>query len=167
MTGGIQGGVEAKAQASLSLELKKGVFTGTMNPATLGLDLVARIFFSTSPAIPKWLLEYVPEYVDGVEVKNGSLYYKIGQINIFIAKTPSYSLSFDMRKGQFNYLGAKGQYSAVLNPEIKAALKEVKDGIVEAAEWCNKNLNPLEWAKAGVEWVGDVAEDVGLSLIHI
>jgi len=141
--GGIQGGPELIGKASLSLGVQKAILKAKMSPATLNIDMSARIYLETP--IPNYILSYVPEFVSSIQVSGSTLYYPLGRVNVLVASTPSYSLTFDIAKGKYNYTGAVGKYSIDLNPKVKAYIKETKDAISDAAQTALDYVNPMTY----------------------
>ena len=64
------------------------------------------------------VLEWITEDSSSMRSSGTTLYYKLGSINIFVLKTPNYSITFDMSKGKFINPKRGGSYSATLNKSI-------------------------------------------------
>jgi hypothetical protein len=141
--GGIQGGPELVATASLSLGVEKAILKASVNPVTLNIDMSAQIYLETP--IPNYILAYIPDFVPSIKVVGTTLYYPLGRVNVLVASTPCYSLTFDIAKGEYNYTGAVGKYSIDLNPEVKAYIKETKDAISGAAQTALDYVNPMTY----------------------
>jgi len=141
--GGIQGGPELDGKASISLGVKSAVLKASMVPATLNIDMSARLYLETP--IPNRILSHVPDYVSKITVSGQNLYYPLGRINVLIVTTPSYAFTFDVIKGEYNYTGAVGKYNIDINPKVLQFIKEVKEGIEYAAQKVMDKLNPTKW----------------------
>jgi hypothetical protein len=141
--GGIQGGVSLNGKGSISMELKNYKLSGTLGKTNLNVKMVAELYLDTP--LPKSILGYVPDYVPSIKVRGSRLLYPIGSVNILLVKTPSYTLSFDLSKGEFRNRGAQGQYVFYLHPRVKRYLKDVVDGIEQAADSVVDAMNPLTW----------------------
>jgi hypothetical protein len=152
--GGIQGGPQLSGSAAISLGLKHGVMTGSMVPAQLNIDLVARYYLQLPSIVPDAFFKEVPRWIPGTSASasQNTIYLSAGEpVNMFIMTTPSYDLSFDMVKGKFKYLGSNGKYFIQLHPAVKRQLSEMVDGIKAAAERLEKKYNPIEAIKR-IDW---------------
>ena len=141
--GGVQGGPEINALASLSFSFKNAVIHAKVVPATIDIDMAARLYLETP--IPNRILKYVPAYLASTSVIEQTIYYPLGRLNILTATTPGYTLTFDMVNEKYAYIGSSGKYNIEVNPKVKAYLKDVKEAIEEAAQSVLDAANPTNW----------------------
>lgn len=141
--GGVQGGPSIDALASLSFSFKNAVVHAKVVPATLNIDMSARLYLETP--IPNRILKYVPAYLSSTSVVEQTIYYPLGRLNLLTATTPGYTLTFDMVNKKYAYIGASGKYTIGIHPKVKAYLKDVKEAIEEAAQSVVDTVNPTNW----------------------
>lgn len=141
--GGVQGGPEINALASLSFSFKNAVVHAKVVPVTVDIDMSARLYLETP--IPNRILKYVPAYLENTSVVEETIYYPLGRINIITATTPGYTLTFDLVNKKYAYIGSSGKYNIEINPKVKAYLKDVKEAIEEAAQSVVDTVNPTNW----------------------
>lgn len=141
--GGVQGGPQINALASLDFSFRNAVVHAKVVPATIDIDMSARLYLETP--IPNRILKYVPVYLTSVSVVEETIYYPLGRINILTATTPGYTLTFDMVNKKYAYIGSSGKYNIEVNPKVTAYLKDVKEAIEEAAQSVIDAVNPTNW----------------------
>ncbi|BDS15087.1 hypothetical protein [Aureispira anguillae] len=142
--GGVEGGPEINALASIELSSKNAVIQGTVVPITVDIDMSARLYLETP--IPNHILKYVPAYLASTSVVQQTIYYPLGRINLLTATTPGYSLTFDLVKKEYAYIGTTGgKYDISVNPKVKAYIKETKEAIEQAAQSVVDAVNPTNW----------------------
>lgn len=142
--GGIEGGPEINALASIELGAKDAVIHGKIVPITVDIDMSARLYLETP--IPNHILKYVPAYLASTSVVKQTIYYPLGRLNLLTATTPGYKVTFDLVKKEYAYLGTTGEkYSLSVHPKVKAYLKEIKEAIEEAAQSVVDAVNPANW----------------------
>jgi len=152
--GGVQGGPEIKAAASLQFSFKNAIVHAKVIPVTIDIDMSARLYLETP--IPNRILKYVPAYLSNTTVSGQSLFYPLGRLNVLTATTPGYTLTFDIVDKKYSYIGASGKYTLAVHPKVKAYLKEAQEAIIAAAQSVldaldptNLDLNPFDedgWA---------------------
>ena len=141
--GGVQGGPEVNASASLEFSFKNAVVHAKVVPVTIDIDMSARLYLETP--IPNRILKYVPAYLSSTTVIDETLYYPLGRINVLTATTPGYTLTFDMVNKKYAYIGSSGKYNIDVHPRVKAYLKDAKEAIEEAAQSVLDAVNPTNW----------------------
>lgn len=141
--GGVQGGPEISASASLSFSFKNAVIHAKVVPVTIDIDMSARLYLETP--IPNYILKYVPVYLTSTSVIEETIYCSLGRINILTATTPGYTLTFDIVNKKYAYIGSSGSYNIDASPKVKAYLKDVIEAIEEAAQSVMDTVNPTNW----------------------
>lgn len=141
--GGVQGGPEINAFASLGFSFQNAVIHAKVVPVTIDIDMSARLYLETP--IPNRILKYVPAYLSSTSVVEQTIFYPLGRINILTATTPGYTLTFDMLNKKYAYIGSSGKYNIDVNPKVKAYLRDVKEAIEEAAQSIIDTVNPTNW----------------------
>ncbi|CAA6806208.1 MAG: Unknown protein [uncultured Aureispira sp.] len=141
--GGVQGGPEINASASLQFSFKNAVIHAKVVPVTIDIDMSARLYLDTP--IPTRILKYVPAYLSSTTVVGQSLFYPLGRLNVLTATTPGYTLTFDLVNKKYSYIGASGKYNVSVHPKVKAYLKDAKDAILEAAQSVLDAVDPTTW----------------------
>lgn len=141
--GGVQGGPEINALGTLSFKFKNAVVYGEVTPGTIDIDMAARLYLETP--IPNRILKYVPAYLSSTSVVDQTLYRPLGRLNILTATTPKYTLTFDMVNKKYAYIGSSGKYSIDVSPKVKAYLEDVKHAIKEAAQSVVDAVDPTNW----------------------
>jgi len=141
--GGVKGGPSMTGEAGINLVYESPLFKAILDSATLTVDMVAELYLGIPDFVPDILLEKTADWISGLEFEDSrsEFSYEFARINILVVRTPSYSLSFNLDRGQFRYHGAVGSYDIDLNDDVKQLIKDIKDSIVSATEY----LNPLNW----------------------
>ncbi len=141
--GGVQGGPTMTGKGAIGITYKKAKLIAIMDSARLDVDMVAELYLRVPDFIPDVLLEYPADWISGLDFNDSKsqFEYEFGRITILVVRTPSYSLSFNLTRGEFKYHGAVGDYDVDLNEDIKQLIKDIKEAIVKATDY----LNPLNW----------------------
>ena len=71
-------------------------------------------------------------------------------MNIFVIKTPVYSIGFQL--SNWKYLGAspKGNWQCEMHPDLKAHFKKAYEALTDVGTWAKKGMGKL------VDFAGDV-----------
>jgi hypothetical protein len=145
LQGGIRGDVNLTGSTSISLEYKSPNLIGGFSAPTVKLNLKARLFFTMDVPYSSRIASTVAGWVDGVSASGDTLYYTLGQIDVLTVKAPSYSLSFNMSKGEFKAGRPTGRYTATLHPDVIRAGNAILDSVKNSGEAILDYLNPLSY----------------------
>ena len=152
--GGLQGGPNIDAQASITLAISGANLTGTLRATPLNVSLNTELYFGLPEAIPHDVIEWVAEKLDLPSSSNRIL-FPMGTLNVITATTPVYTITFDMRRREFTNASATGSWSFELNQRIKDFVQRLKNALSEAFEAVRRA------AAAAVGAVADGAQAVG------
>jgi hypothetical protein len=146
--GGLQGGPNIDAEASITLSLAGANLTGSLNPTTFGVALAAELYFSVPSVIPDDVTKWVAEAL-GLTSSGNRILYPLGTLDVITATTPGYTVTFNMRSGSFTNASATGQWSFELNQRIKDFVQNLKDALVQGFD---------EIRRRAEEAIGDIVE---------
>ena len=146
--GGLQGGPNIDAEATITLSLAGANLTGSLNPTTFGVALAAELYFSVPSVIPDDVTEWVAEAL-GLTSSGNRILYPLGTLDVITATTPGYTVTFNMSSGSFTNARSTGQWSFELNQRIKDFVKNLKDALVQGFD---------EIRRRAEEAIGDVVE---------
>jgi hypothetical protein len=144
LQGGIRGDVNLTGSTSISLEYKSSNLIGRFSAPSVKLNLKARLFFTMDVPYSSTIASTVAGWVDGVTASGDTLYYTLGQIDVLTVKAPSYSLSFNMSKGEFKAGRPTGRYTATLHPDVIRAGNAILDSVKNSGEAILDYLNPFD-----------------------
>ncbi len=156
--GGLQGGPNIDAEASITLAIAGANLNGSLNPTTFDVKLAAELYFSLPDVLPEDVIEWVAEHL-GLSSSSNRILYPLGEISVIEARTPGYTITFDMRRREFTNASATGSWSFELNQRIKDFVQRLKNALSEAFEAVRRA------AAAAVGAVADGAQAVGQAVV--
>ncbi len=136
---GLEGGINISANATgktvLTLQASGQDLSAKFNPADINISASASLYLKwgslgglIDSGIQKFVKMTVLSYIKGASLSGNQINYPLGNAELLIIKTPTYSLTFSIAQARFSG-GKEGGYSCRIHPKLKARLDALKKGL--------------------------------------